>query len=125
MHPDGYPAAILTKRETISVVNPLKLLIQRIGYVHPETAPFEEENWRLLVPFLLRVATFVRRLWYHHWYRGWGARATLTMLFRGGIVSLVIVQLGFYIRKSIKRVEEPELTLTAMTPRECTRCSWK
>lgn len=63
MQPDSYTTAVVTKWESISIVDPLEFPLQRISQVHPGAPPFGEGNGRLLVPFL-GVAAFVRTLRY-------------------------------------------------------------
>jgi hypothetical protein len=64
MYPDGYPAAILIKRKLVFVVNSFEPPRQRIDQPHSKAPRCEEENGILLFPFLLSVATCVRRLRY-------------------------------------------------------------
>ena len=66
MYPDGYPAAILIKWETISVVDPLEPFVPPIDQFHPGVPLSREENGRLLDPIFLRAATFVKGLRYRH-----------------------------------------------------------
>jgi len=65
MYPDCYPTFII-KWGIIPAIHPFELFFHRIGQFHSEMAPVEEENWWLLVPVLLIVATYVRELWHHH-----------------------------------------------------------
>jgi len=66
MHPNRDPAAVCIEREFVPFIDPLKILVHRIGKFHSEAAARKEEYDRLLVPALLSVATCVRKLRHHH-----------------------------------------------------------
>lgn len=65
MYPDGYSAAILVERKTVSVKNPCELAVKGFGEVHSGRLPRREENGLLPVPTLLGVAALIRWLRYY------------------------------------------------------------
>jgi hypothetical protein len=87
MYSDGHPTEILTKWESISVVDPFEVPAQSIKQSHSGMPPFGEENGRLLLPAALSVATAVRRLWYLFWNRVYPAIGGLESCFRRRIAS--------------------------------------
>ena len=92
MYPDGYPAAVITKRETVSVVDSLESHVQRVVQFHPEAPVFGKKNGRLFVS-PLSVSAFVKMLWNLLWKEGRGLRVVLVVLVGRGVVGPATVRL--------------------------------